>query len=56
MNRADALGEYDDIVFFQFDIAVDKMEVIYFFDPEDVDEALVELDRLHAGVESGDRG
>ena len=40
------VGEVEFIVVSRANEAADKMEVIYFFDPEDVDEALAELDRL----------
>ena len=45
------LGEASEVEFIivvRTDEAVDKLEVIYFFDPEDADDALAELDRLHA--------
>ena len=45
-------GEVEFIVVTRTDDAVEKLEVIYFFDPEDLDEAVAELDRLHAEIEA----
>ena len=45
------VGEVEFIVAARTNEAIGKMEVIYFFDPEDMDEALAELDRLHAEIE-----
>ena len=45
-------GEVEFVVVTRTDEAVDKMELIYFFDPEDTSPALAELDRLHAELES----
>ena len=50
------VGEVEFIVVSRANEAVDKNEVIYFFDPEDIDEALTELDRLHSEVERGEQG
>ena len=48
------VGELEFIVVARANEAVDKMELIYFFDDEDVDAALAELDRLHSEDASGD--
>ena len=45
-------GELEFIVVTRCDEAVNKMEVIYFFDPDGLDKALAELDRLHAEIEA----
>lgn len=44
-------GEVEFVVVTRTDEAVDKIEFIYFFDPEDINEALAELDRLHTEIE-----
>lgn len=49
------VGEVEFIIVARANEAVDKQEVIYFFDPEDLDEAVAELDRLYAAVERGDQ-
>lgn len=49
-------GEVEFIVVTRANEPVDRMEVVYFFDPEDVDAALAELDRLHSEVEGGEPG
>ena len=45
-------GQVEFVVVTRADEAVDKMEITYFFDPEDMNDALAELDRLHAELES----
>lgn len=45
-------GEVEFIVVTRTDDAVNKMELIYFFDPEDLDAALEVLDRLHVEIEA----
>jgi hypothetical protein len=45
-------GQVEFVVVTRADEAVDKIELIYFFDPEDMDDALAELDRLHAELKS----
>ena len=45
------IGEVEFIIAARTNEAIDRMEVIYFFDPGDMDEALAELDRLHAEIE-----
>ena len=45
------VGEVEFIVVSRANEVADKMEVIYFFDPEDMNEALAELDRLHTEIE-----
>jgi hypothetical protein len=49
--RLGDVGEVEFIIATRTNEAIDKMEIIYFFDPEDMDEALAELDRLHAEIE-----
>ena len=48
-------AEVEFVIVTRTDEAVDKMDLIYFFDPEDVKDALAELDRLHAELESEGR-
>lgn len=36
------------------DLGGERFAAIHFFDPEDLDAAMVELDRLHAELEAGD--
>lgn len=49
------MGVIEFIVVTLTDEAVERNEVIYFFDDDDIDAALAELDRLHSAIESGDR-
>jgi len=44
-------GEVEFLVVTLTDQSVERNEIIYFFDPEDTNDALAELDRLHAELE-----
>ena len=48
------VSEVEFIIVVRANEAVDQAEVFYFFDPEDADEALAELDRLHAEIKVED--
>ena len=41
------------MVLAQFDDRLERAELVVFFDPEDADIAVAELDRLHAELEAG---
>lgn len=47
LNRLGDRGEYHLVVVSQFDPAVEKLELTIYFDPEDAELAMAELDRLH---------
>jgi hypothetical protein len=49
------VGELEFIVVGRTNEAIDKNEVIYFFDAEDVEEAIAELDRLHLATNVDDQ-
>lgn len=49
MNLGDS-GEFESIVVTRCNERVDKMEVTYYFGPEQLDEALAELDRQQSAI------
>lgn len=46
-------GEIQFAIVTQLDESIDKIQIICFFDPEDVDVAIAELDRLHDELTHG---
>ena len=51
LNRLGDLGENELVFVEQLDADLERVELISLFDPDDIDEAIAELDRLHTEID-----
>lgn len=51
LNQLGDLGENELVVVEQLDPDLERLELMVLFDPADIDEAIAELDRLHAEID-----